>query len=80
MMTLSVGDVQLSRVEESDGPGFRLSALPSAFNLGAVEHHGPDVFRQFMQLDTQATLSSVHTWLLGKPRSVILVDTYRADR
>ena len=75
MTTLRVGDVQITRVEESYGPGFRASMLMPKFNLDAVENHGPDVFGQFMHLETQAALLSVHTWLVRTPRSVILVDT-----
>jgi hypothetical protein len=73
--TLRVGDVQITRVEESYGPGFRASMLMPKFDLDAVENHGPDVFAQFMQLDTQAALLSVHTWVVRTPRSVVLVDT-----
>ena len=75
MTMLRVGDVQITRVEESYGPGFRASMLLPSFNLDAVDDHGPDVFRQFMQLDTQAALLSVHTWVVRTPRSIILVDT-----
>jgi glyoxylase-like metal-dependent hydrolase (beta-lactamase superfamily II) len=75
MTTLRVGDVQITRVEESYGPGFRASMLMPRFNLDAVENHGPDVFSQFMHLDTQAALLSVHTWLVRTPRSIVLVDT-----
>jgi glyoxylase-like metal-dependent hydrolase (beta-lactamase superfamily II) len=75
MTMLRVGDVQILRVEESHGPGFRAPMLLPAFNLDAVDNHGPDVFGHFMQLDTQAALLSVHTWVLRTPRSLILVDT-----
>lgn len=75
MTALRVGDAQITRVEESYGPGFRASMLLPSFDLDAVDDHGPDVFGQFMQLDTQAALLSVHTWVVRTPRSVILVDT-----
>ena len=75
MATLRIGDVQITRVEESYGLGFRASLLMQKFDLDAVENHGPDVFAQFMQLDTLAAQLSVHTWAVRTPRSVILVDT-----
>ena len=50
MATLRVGDVQITRVEESYGPGFRASMLMQKFDLDAVENHGPDVFARFMPL------------------------------
>src|SRR5262245_20398383 len=75
MTTLRIGDVQITRVEESCGPGVRASTLLPRFNLDAVDDHGPDVFSQFMQLDTQAALLSVHTSVVRTPRSVVLVDT-----
>ncbi|MFN8643556.1 MAG: MBL fold metallo-hydrolase [Candidatus Binatia bacterium] len=75
MSVLRVGDAQIFRVEESYGPGFKASMLLPGFNRDAVAHHGPDVFSQFMQLDTLAALLSVHTWVVRTPRSVILVDT-----
>src|SRR5678816_1415215 len=75
MTSLRVGDAQITRVEESYGAGFRASMLMPRFNLDAVDNHGPDVFSQFMHLDTHAALLSVHTWLVRTPRSVVLVDT-----
>jgi glyoxylase-like metal-dependent hydrolase (beta-lactamase superfamily II) len=75
MTTFRVGDVQITRVEESYGPGFRASMLMPRFSLDAVDNHGRDVFGQFMDFDTQQALLSVHTWVVRTPRSVILVDT-----
>jgi hypothetical protein len=71
--TLRVGDVQITRVEESYGPGFRASMLMPKFDLAAVENHRPDVFAQFMQLDTQTALLSVHTWVV---RTLRPIDTH----
>ena len=40
--------MQITRVEESYGLGFRASMLMQKFDLDGVENHGPDVFAQFM--------------------------------
>jgi len=72
----AVGDVRIERVEESYGPGFKAAMLLPSFRAAAVlDDHGPDVCRQWMEIDSQALLLSVHTWVVRTPRAVILVDT-----
>lgn len=74
--TFTVGDVQVTRVEESYGPSFPVDQMLVGFDESIVDDNGgPAVFGGYYQLDTGLALTSIHSWLVRTPRSVILVDT-----
>jgi glyoxylase-like metal-dependent hydrolase (beta-lactamase superfamily II) len=72
---ISVGDVRITRIEETYEAAFPCDMLIPAFNLDVVDNHGPEVFHKFFDPATNMALVSVHSWLVRTPRSTILVDT-----
>jgi glyoxylase-like metal-dependent hydrolase (beta-lactamase superfamily II) len=72
---MNVGDVRITRIEESYEAAFPCDMLLPAFNLDVVDNHGAEVFHKFFDPASQMALVSVHTWLVRTPRSTILVDT-----
>jgi len=75
-MTLSVGDVQISRIEELYGPTFPIDTLLPSFDAGGVEHLPVAKREQFVQQSDQFAKMSIHAWMIRTPSGkVILVDT-----
>ncbi len=71
-----VGDVQVTRVEESYGPTFPIDLMLAGFDANAAEAHGgPAAFAPHYDAASGMAYSSVHTWLVRTPRSTILIDT-----
>lgn len=74
--TFNVGDVQVTRIEESYGPTFPLDMMLVGFNEDVVDNHGGLAeFSKFYEPDTSLVLTSIHSWLVRTPQSVILIDT-----
>jgi glyoxylase-like metal-dependent hydrolase (beta-lactamase superfamily II) len=71
---LQVGDVTITRVEESYGPGFPISMLLPAWDGGVRDDHGPAVINQFVDPTSDLALQSIHTWVVRTPQKTILVD------
>jgi glyoxylase-like metal-dependent hydrolase (beta-lactamase superfamily II) len=72
---LDLGNVTVSRLEESYGPGFPATMLMPSFETGVREEFGPDTIAQFVDPETDAALLSIHTWVIRTPQKTILVDT-----
>jgi glyoxylase-like metal-dependent hydrolase (beta-lactamase superfamily II) len=71
-----VGDVRVTRVEESYGPVFPVDMMLVGFTDDFVEDHGgPAAFSAFLEPGTNMVYTSVHTWVLRTPSSVVLIDT-----
>ncbi len=75
MTTITVGDVQITRVEELYGPTFPVTALLPSSNLAEVEHLGKRL-DDFVQPDgDNLALLSIHTWVVRTPQKIIVIDT-----
>jgi len=72
-LSFSIGDVRITRLEESYSPGFPVEMLLPAYNLGTVDDVGAGLFAPFME-DGHALLS-IHSWLVQTPQKTILIDT-----
>ncbi|MDH4074991.1 MAG: MBL fold metallo-hydrolase [Acidimicrobiia bacterium] len=72
---VNLGDVTVSRLEESYGPGFPATMLMPSFDAGVREEFGPDTIAQFVVPETDQALLSIHTWVIRTPQKTILVDT-----
>lgn len=72
---VDLGDVTVSRLEESYGPGFPANMLMPSFDAGVREEFGPDTIAQFVMPETDQALLSIHTWVIRTPQKTILVDT-----
>ena len=72
---VDLGDVTVSRVQESYGPAAPASLLVPAFDPGVREEFGPDTIAQFVVPETDYLLLSIHTWVIRTPQKTILVDT-----
>jgi glyoxylase-like metal-dependent hydrolase (beta-lactamase superfamily II) len=72
---VNLGDVTVSRLEESYGPGFPASMLMPSFDAGVRDDVGPDTIAQFVEPGTDQALLSIHTWVVRTPQKTILVDT-----
>ena len=70
-----IGDITVSRMEESYGPGFPADMLMPAWDPGVREEAGPDTIAQFIDPTTDQALLSIHTWVVRTPQKTILVDT-----
>ena len=70
-----IGDITVSRMEESYGPGFPADMLMPAWDPGVREEAGPDTIAQFIDPATDQALLSIHTWVVRTPQKTILVDT-----
>ncbi len=71
---LQVGDVRITRIEESYEPAFPVNMMLPLFERGTAEEWGPSVLNYF-DASSELALTSVHSWLVRTPRSTILVDT-----
>jgi glyoxylase-like metal-dependent hydrolase (beta-lactamase superfamily II) len=72
-LSFTIGDVRITRLEETYGPGFPVGVLLPAYDAGTVDDVGPDLFAPFTE--DGAALLSVHSWLVQTPQKTILVDT-----
>ena len=72
---VEIGDVTVTRLEESYGPGFPADVLMPAWDPSVRDDHGPDTIARFVQADDDVALLSVHTWVVRTPQKTILVDT-----
>lgn len=70
-----IGDITVTRLEESYGPGFPVDMLLPSWEASVRDDHGPDTIAQFVQPDSDLALMSIHTWVVRTPQSTILVDT-----
>jgi glyoxylase-like metal-dependent hydrolase (beta-lactamase superfamily II) len=70
---LQVGQVTVTRVEESYGPAFPADVLLPSWDVGIRDEHDPATIGQFMDSNNVA-LASVHTWVVRTPQKTILVD------
>ncbi|MGF1596680.1 MAG: MBL fold metallo-hydrolase [Acidimicrobiales bacterium] len=70
-----IGDITITRLEESYGPGFPAGMLLPSWDPSVRDDHGPDTIAQFVQPDDDLALLSVHTWVVRTPQKIILVDT-----
>ena len=69
---VDLGDVKVSRLEESYGPGFPANVLMPSFDGGVRDEFGPDTIAQFVEPGTDAALLSIHTWVIRTPQKTIL--------
>ena len=72
---VDLGDVTISRLEESYGPAAPASVIMPSFDATVREEFGPDTIAQFVVPETDEALLSVHTWVIRTPQKTILVDT-----
>ncbi len=72
---VDLGDVTVSRLEESYGPAAPAAVIMPSFDPGVREEFGPDTIAQFVVPETDEALLSVHTWVIRTPQKTILVDT-----
>jgi len=72
---VDLGDVTVSRVQESYGPAAPASLLVPAFDPGVREEFGPDTIAKFVVPEKDYLLLSMHTWVIRTPQKTILVDT-----
>ena len=70
-----IGDITVTRLEESYGPGFPANMLLPAWDPSVRDDCGPDTIAQFVQPDDDLALLSVHSWVVRTPQKIILVDT-----
>ena len=71
---VDLGDVTVSRLQESYGPATPASVIMPSFDPGVREEFGPDTIAQFVVPETDEALLSVHTWVIRTPQKTILVD------
>jgi glyoxylase-like metal-dependent hydrolase (beta-lactamase superfamily II) len=72
---VDLGDVTVTRLEESYGPAAPATVIMPSFDPGVREEFGPDTIAQFVVPETDEALLSVHTWVVRTPQKTILVDT-----
>jgi glyoxylase-like metal-dependent hydrolase (beta-lactamase superfamily II) len=71
---IQIGDVTITRVEESYGAGFPISMMIPAWDEGVRDDHGAATIAQHVDPSTDLALQSVHTWVVRTPQKTILVD------
>lgn len=74
-MLVDLGDVTVSRVQESYGAVAPARLLVPAFEPGVREEFGPDTIARFVVPETDYMWLSLHTWVVRTPQKTILVDT-----
>lgn len=72
---VDLGDVTVSRVEESYGAAAPASLLVPSFDAGIRDEFGPETIARFVVPETDYLLLSMHTWVIRTPQKTILVDT-----
>jgi glyoxylase-like metal-dependent hydrolase (beta-lactamase superfamily II) len=71
-----VGDVEVTRIEESYGPAFPVDMMFVGWSQDHVDNNGGiSECAKFYEPDSGMALVSVHSWMLRTPQSVVLVDT-----
>ena len=75
MTTVSIGDVQVTRVEEVLGPGFDANLLLPDWTPEILNEHGSWLMPNFFHARTGKFISSIHSWVIRTGKHTILVDT-----
>lgn len=71
-----VGDVEVTRIEESYGPMFPAEEMLVGWGADFIDDHGgAQECSKFLDLENNLVLVSVHSWMLRTPQSIVLVDT-----
>ena len=72
---VDLGDVTVSRVQESYGPAAPASLLVPSYDPAMRAEFGADTIAKFVVPETDYLLLSMHTWVIRTPQKTILVDT-----
>lgn len=73
--SLRIGDVDITRIEDYQGPGLPDSKMFPALLPHMWEEQGDWLVPQFYDPSTRRIRTSIHSWLVTTPRHKILVDT-----
>jgi glyoxylase-like metal-dependent hydrolase (beta-lactamase superfamily II) len=74
-MLFNVGDVEVLRVEESQGRGFQPTALLPDWTPAAIEPHLPWLAPDYYDPSADRIVASIHSWVLKTRHHTILIDT-----
>lgn len=72
---VDLGDVTVSRIEESYGTAVPAAALVPSFDADSLAELGRDAVARLLVPETDQILLSMHTWVIRTPQKTILVDT-----
>jgi len=75
MKRWQVGDVVVTRIEESQGPGFTPQQLFNDWTDEAIAPHLDWLQPDYFDPVAGRLVTSIHTWLLQTPAHTILIDT-----
>jgi glyoxylase-like metal-dependent hydrolase (beta-lactamase superfamily II) len=75
VVTFTVGNASITRVEEVLEKGFRPSFLLPGFDPALFERHPQLTSPNFYNAETDQCISSIHSWLLKIDGKIVLVDT-----
>jgi glyoxylase-like metal-dependent hydrolase (beta-lactamase superfamily II) len=75
MKAWRVGDVTVTRIEESHGPGFAPQALFTDWSEEAVSRHRHWLMPGYFDPSQNRLITSIHSWLVQTPAHTVLIDT-----
>ena len=79
MTTLNIGEVSITRVEESLGPSFDPHFLFPDWTSELLTKHCGWMSPNYLDEATGKFISSIHSWVLRTPRHTILIDACSGD-
>jgi glyoxylase-like metal-dependent hydrolase (beta-lactamase superfamily II) len=74
MPILTIGDMQVQRVEEFCGPSIPADFLLTDIPEDALETHGSWLFPKIIHPETRCLVTSVHSWIVRTRHHNILID------
>lgn len=72
---IDLGDVTVTRIEESYGTEVPAGLLVPSFDAGQLAGLGADTLARLLVPGTDRIVLSMHTWLIRTPQKTVLVDT-----